>query len=691
MEYKHTNRLPNRLINEISPYLIQHSHNPVEWYPWGNEAFDKAKSEDKPVILSIGYSACHWCHVMENESFENEDIASIMNRYFISIKVDREERPDIDELFQHSIQLLGAGNGGWPLTVFLTPEGKPFFGGTYFPPEERQGMKGFPDVLNSVAEAYQERKREIEATTLEIKELLVRINHKVSSDTDLNIADLDNASSSLLRIVDLTHGGFGTAPKFPNTTQLSLLLRYHKRTGDPLSLDAVRNTLRSMAGGGIYDQLGGGFHRYSVDERWLIPHFEKMLYDNVLLSRLYLDAFKVTADHGYKNIAEETLNYLLREMYHPGGGFYSSQDADSEEEEGRFFVWSKEEIKSITGDDAEIICRFYGVTEDGNFEGKNVLHVDRGLKALSHEFELSEEKIREILNKGKEVLFTKRAERAKPFKDTKILTGWNGLAISALTEAYRTTGKDVYLDAAVTTLNFIKSELCREDKLLHVWKDGTSKGSGDINDYAFFIAAVIDMFEVSFDDEYLYWAEKLANSMIESLWDIEAGGFYSSTVDEDLRLFHRMKTANDQPLPSGNAVALSCLIRLFSYRDKTEYRSMAEKSVRLFYHEAIANPFSYSGFISAAYFCLVGAQEITIAVNRDAQNADAVKDILSRLGGVYIPDNVIYLLDGTKKEQDIPAFARGKSSKDKMAAVYICRNFTCSEPLTEWVDIEKLL
>ncbi|MDD5435018.1 MAG: thioredoxin domain-containing protein [Nitrospira sp.] len=688
MDDKHT----NRLIHEISPYLLQHAHNPVEWYPWGEEAFNKAKSEDKPVLLSIGYSACHWCHVMEKESFENEEIAAIMNQYFINIKVDREERPDIDELFQYSMQLLGAGNGGWPLTVFLTPEGNPFYGGTYFPPEERQGMQGLPDVLHAVAGAYRDRRRDIESTTIEIRETLARISNRSSTEENINISEIDNASSKILRIADLTHGGFGTAPKFPNTTQLSLLLRHHKRTGDALSLDAVKKTLRNMAEGGIYDQLGGGFHRYSVDERWLIPHFEKMLYDNALLSVLYLSAYKVTSDPGYKTIAEDTLHYLLREMYHTGGGFYSSQDADSEGEEGKFFVWSKEEIRSITGNDAEIICRFYGVTEDGNFEGKNILHIDRGLKALSHEFEIPEDKIRGILNRGREALFTYRNGRVKPFQDTKILTGWNGLAVSAFIEAYSTTGKDLYLDTARTTLDFIKSELYREDKLLHEWKEGVSKGTGDINDYAFMIAAIIDMFEVSFDETYLNWAASLAGSMIAMFWDKEQGGFYSSTGDDNVKLFHRMKTANDAPIPSGNAVALSCLLRLFYYKDKKEYRTMSEQLVRLFYEGAIENPFNFSSLLSGIYLFLEGARELTIC---GRNNADDIKNLLKRLGEQYIPDKVIYLIGGltdeTKKESDLPEFARGKTSMEGKATAYICRNFTCSRPLTEWEDIIKLL
>lgn len=666
MEYKHT----NRLANEISPYLLQHSHNPVDWYPWGDEAFNKAKSEDKPVLLSIGYSACHWCHVMERESFENEEIAAIMNRLFINIKVDREERPDIDDLYQHALRLFG-GNGGWPLTMFLTPEAKPFFGGSYFPPEARQGMQGFPDILHAISEAYGKRKSEIEETTADVIDSLTKIHNKPSTEETLKIADLDNASSRLLRYIDPNHGGFGTAPKFPPYTQINLLLRYYKRTGDQIALDFVINTLRNISEGGIYDQIGGGFHRYTVDERWLIPHFEKMLYDNVLLAKIYFDAYKVTSDTGFKNTGEETLSYLLREMYLEGKGFYSSQDADSEGEEGKFFVWSKHEIESAAGKDAEIISRFYGVTEEGNFEGKNVLHRDRGVKAISHEFEIPEEKIREILNRGKEALFTKREERVKPFTDTKILTGWNGLAVSAFAEGYRTTGKEIYLETARNTINFIMAELFQDGKLLHVWRNGISKGSADINDYAFLIAALIDMYEITFEDEYLRLADKLTVLMIELFRDKEKGGFFNSAVDEDSMLFHRMKTATDQPVPSGNATALTDLIRLASYRDKPEYHIMAEQLIRTFYDEAIENPFSFSSLLSGVYLFLNGVVEITIAGKRD--RAD-VKDLINKLRASYIPDMVINIRDD-----------------DEKTAVYICRNFTCSEPLNEWKDIKKLL
>jgi len=682
MEYKHT----NQLVHETSPYLLQHAHNPVEWYPWGDEAFTKAGEEDKPILLSIGYSACHWCHVMEEESFENEEIAAVMNQNFINIKVDREERPDIDDVYQYAVQLFG-GNGGWPLTIFLTPEGKPFFGGTYFPPQERQGLKGLPEVLLAVAGAYRDRRKEIEATTSEVTSALKRLTDRVSSEKEINPGDIDNAASRLLRHYDPSHGGFGTAPKFPNTTQLSLLLQYYQRTGDPLALQTVRDTLHHMAEGGIYDQLGGGFHRYAIDERWLIPHFEKMLYDNALLSRIYLDTYKITREPFYKEIAEETLMYLLREMYHPDGGFYSSQDADSEGGEGKFFLWSKEEMQSILSEDAEVVCRFYGVTEGGNFEGGNVLHADRGLKALSHEFGLPEEEVRNLLKRGKERLFLSREQRIKPFRDTKIITEWNGLVISALINAYQTTGGDLYLDAARRTLDFVRDRLIKDGVLFHVWKDGTVKVNGDLTDYVFMTAAALDMFEATFDEGYLLWAEGLTKSLTDLFRDSEQNGFYHTAGGTEV-LFHRLKTGNDQSLPSGNAVASTNLLRLSAYRDHSGFRTMAEQLVRLFYDDAIESPFNYPSLLSSAYLCAEGMKEITIVGSRDS---DELKELLRRLGEMYLPYKVIYLVDDAQKGDSMPSFARDKRRKDNRTTVYICQNFTCSKPLTEWRDIERLL
>ncbi len=670
----------NRLINETSPYLLQHAHNPVDWYPWGDEAFQRAKDQDKPVLLSIGYSACHWCHVMEMESFENEDIADLMNRLFINIKVDREELPDLDELYQYSVQILGRG-GGWPLTVFLTPERMPFYGGTYFPPAERYGQQAFPDILVSVSDAYRERKWALADTIDDLKLVLKRITEKVPVADELNIHDVEVAVSTILRDYDPSHGGFGSAPKFPSALQLSLLLKLYKRKNDSTILDAIENTLRHMAEGGIYDQLGGGFHRYTIDERWLIPHFEKMLYDNVIVSRVYLDVFKVTKNPFYRRIAEETLNYLLRDMHHRDGGFYSSEDADSEGTEGKYYVWSGEEMAAVLGGDSEVVMRYFGVTREGNFEGANILHVDRGIAALVHEFDRPEDELLKIIAQGKDKLFTRRGERVRPFQDTKIITSWNGLAISVFVEAYRATGIDLYLNTAVEAVDFIMSNLLQSGhRLLHVWKDGAAKFNGNLDDYAFFTSALIDLFEATFEDRYLRLAEELTDSMIAIFRDSDGGGFFSSESDPE-RLFYRLKTGTDQSVPSGNGIASMNLLRLSLYRNSVKFKSLAEEAIRFYYSDARSGPFNYVSILSSAMFCAGGATEITIVGNKEDAS---LKLILRKIFESYVPDKVIYLVDesGALKEE-MPQFSKGRGRKNGMVSAYVCRDFTCSEPMTE--------
>ncbi|MCC7201656.1 MAG: thioredoxin domain-containing protein [Nitrospirae bacterium] len=684
VNYKYT----NRLINETSPYLLQHAHNPVDWYPWGDEAFQKARADDMPVLLSIGYSACHWCHVMEKESFEDEKIAGLMNRLFVNIKVDREEFPDIDELYQYAMQILGRG-GGWPLTVFLTPERQPFFGGTYFPPEERYGQQAFPDVLAAVSDAYKSRKWALESTIEDLTGVLKRITLKSPSGDGLKIAEAESAASSILRDYDPSHGGFGSAPKFPSAIQLSLLLRLYRRNNDSMILEAAEKTLHQMAEGGIYDQLGGGFHRYSVDERWQIPHFEKMLYDNAIISRIYLDVFKITKNPFYRRIAEETLNYLLRDMKHPEGGFFASEDADSEGVEGKFYVWSQDEISACLGEDSDVVIRYFGVTDEGNIEGGNVLHVDRGLKALAHEFDRPDNELLCIIAKGKEKLFAERGVRERPFQDTKVITSWNGLAISAFADAYRTTGLNQYLDVAVRSSDFIISNLwLRDGRLLHVWKDGSAKISGNLDDYAFLASALIDMFEVTFDRKYLQLAEEMTDSMINIFMDHDGGGFFSAAADPD-RLFYRLKTGTDQSIPSGNGIAAMNLLRLSLYRDNIRYKALAEETIRLYYNEALSSPFKYASILSSAMFNLACVTEVTVIGNRDSERA---KMMLSKIRESYAPEMVIFLIDETNQgEECAPQFSRGKRQETGKVTVYICKDFACSPPLTEPDTLESFL
>ena len=483
------NKHTNRLISETSPYLLQHAHNPVDWYAWGDEAFERAKAEDKPVLVSIGYSACHWCHVMEHESFEDEAVAAIQNEHFINIKVDMEERPDVDQIYMNFVQLT-TGRGGWPMNVFLTPEKLPFFGGTYFPPAPRYGMPSWQQILMSIAEAYRERRDELQKSAVEMVGELRRMSIVESAPGALSTDMLDAAYTSFTRTFDVVNGGFGGAPKFPAAMSLEFLLRYHHRTGDAMALSIVTQTLDKMARGGIYDQLGGGFHRYAVDAIWLVPHFEKMLYDNAQLIRVYLHAFQVTGDEFYRCVAVETLEYVRREMLDESGGFYSTQDADSEGVEGKFFVWTPEEIIEILGEeDGREFCKYFDVTKDGNFEGENILNVNGGTLPtgrVSASFDASRRK-----------LFSAREKRIKPFRDEKVLTAWNGLMLAAFADAAGVLGNDEYLEIAKENAAFIRRELEHDGRLLRSWKDGKAKLNGYIEDYANGADGLIELFPAS--------------------------------------------------------------------------------------------------------------------------------------------------------------------------------------------------
>src|SRR5256884_464782 len=528
-QHKHT----NRLINETSPYLLQHAHNPVDWYPWGEEALQKAKGEDKPILLSVGYSACHWCHVMERESFENEEIADLMNQHFVSIKVDREERPDIDSIYMQAVQAL-TQQGGWPMTVFLTPDGRPFYGGTYFPPRDRQYgqqvMPGFPRILLSMAEAYQKRREDVEEQGTQIADYLKqrsgspfrRQGGEPAETMPLEL--LGGASRELAAEFDPVNGGFGSAPKFPNTMSLEFLLRMylHRIKGElspqksaPEELEIVETSLQRMANGGIYDQLGGGFHRYSVDAEWLVPHFEKMLYDNALLSRLYLHAYLVTSNPFYERIVEETLDYVVREMVSPEGGFYSTQDADSDGEEGKFFTWTAEEIETaLLPEDAQLFMLYYDVTRAGNFEGKNILHVERDAESVVDEAQVNIETMQASLKRSREMLFQLRENRVKPGRDEKILSSWNGLMLRSFAEAARYLDRPDYLQVAINNAEFLLRELNRDGRLHRTYKDGRARLNGYLEDYTFLADGFLGLYEASFNPRWFAEAKHLIDQAI---------------------------------------------------------------------------------------------------------------------------------------------------------------------------------
>ena len=516
--------MPNRLINETSPYLLQHAHNPVDWYPWGSEALERASKEDRPILLSIGYSACHWCHVMEHESFEDASIAQVMNDNFVNIKVDREERPDLDQIYMTAVQMM-TGSGGWPLTVFLLPGGEPFFGGTYFPPEDRYNRPGFRRVLPAISDAYRTRRQELVDNS---KTIVEQIGRQVSPQFEGGAIDtslLDAAYRALGSRFDPREGGFGGAPKFPPSMSIDFLLRYHHRTGDEHALQMATLTLDKMAYGGMYDQAGGGFHRYSTDERWLVPHFEKMLYDNALLARAYLDAYRSTGRPLYKRIAEETLDFVVREMRDPSGAFYSTQDADSEGVEGKFYVWDLEEFRDIVGADADLLAKYFDVTEHGNFEGRNILNISRPPELFSKLESVPLEDLEARAKAAKKKLYAAREKRVKPGRDEKILTDWNGLMLRAFAEAAAYLGRDDYRSIAESNAGFILSTLWDGSRLLHNFKDGRARFNGYLDDYANLADGLFALYELTFDYKWLDHAIKIVDRMIEQFWDDERGGF----------------------------------------------------------------------------------------------------------------------------------------------------------------------
>lgn len=686
MNLKHT----NKLIRETSPYLLQHAHNPVEWYPWGPEALERAKAEQKPIMLSIGYSACHWCHVMERESFENEDIAAIMNQNFINIKVDREERPDLDQIYQTAFQMFLGKGGGWPLNIFLTPDGKPFYGGTYFPPVDHHNLPSFPRLLLAVADAYKQKHEDIQKTTLQIIKGLSQLNVFHPSKETISIEAVKEAAKSMAESFEPIYGGFGDAPKFPNTMALSLLLRYNQLTGDTTTLYRVKHTLKKMAEGGIHDHLGGGFHRYSVDNRWLIPHFEKMLYDNSQLINLYLEGYQATGDEFFKDIAVKSLSYIQREMLSPEGGFYSTQDADTEGEEGKFFVWTPYEVMDILGEEVgRIFCRYYDVTNHGNFEGKNILHTDIPLEVIAQEFHKSPEDVGHLLKEAKQKMFLSREKRVKPFRDEKILTSWNALMISAAVKAYNILGDIDYFKMGRECTDFILRNLFKNNRLLCNYKDGAARLNGYLDDYAFFIAALLDIYEATFESIYLEKANLLTNIMLEQFWDEDGnGGFYFTGNDHET-LITRTKFGYDHSIPSGNAIAAMDLLRLYHLMDSNDYLIKAEQILRLFYQPSQENTFGYASMFSALDFYLEKPKEIMLAGKKESHE---VEEMLRQIHKLYLPNKTITFVDTEQtKRGQLPSILMGKTLKDDKLTVYVCHNFTCSMPVTEWTDLKELL
>jgi uncharacterized protein YyaL (SSP411 family) len=677
----------NRLIHETSPYLLQHAHNPVDWYPWGEEALTQSKKEDKPILLSIGYSSCHWCHVMEKESFENEAIAKIMNERFINIKVDREERPDLDELYMNTVQVM-TGGGGWPMTVFLTPDLVPFHAGTYFPPEDRGGIPGFPKILVVVSDYYRSHRGEVEKMVVQVKNALQQIVDILPSQEAIDEKILTKAFETFESQFDSTYGGFGKAPKFPSSMALSFLLRYWKRTGSKEALRMVEVSLEKMANGGIYDHLGGGFHRYSVDERWLIPHFEKMLYDNTLLSRTYFEAYQATRKERYRRIAEEVLNYVIREMKSPEGGFYSTQDADSEGEEGKFYVWRRDQVKEILGKEKGTpFCAYYGVTPQGNFEGgASVLNIASSLEKISQLYGISIPELEEVLEEGRKKLFAEREKRVRPGRDEKLLTSWNGLMISSFVDGFKVTNNEQYLNVARKAAHFILEEMRKDGHLMRVFNKGKSQVKGYSEDYAFYIQALIDLYEATFDIDWLKKADDLNRRMIHQFWDERNGGFFF-TGKENEPLIARSKNPYDNAIPSSNSVALFNLIRLGYLTGEESLKEKAEQILHLFYKFLSEHPSGFTHMLSGLSFFLNPAEIGIIG----SKNDHRTKAMLQEVYRAYLPNKILSLKDPQEPiEGNWFPFLKEKRNQE-VPTTFVCKGFTCLPPVRNEEELKKIL
>ncbi len=674
-------KTPNRLINETSPYLLQHAYNPVEWFAWNDEAFAKAKAEDKPIMISIGYSACHWCHVMEHESFEDEATAAIMNEHFVNIKIDLEERPDVDQIYMTFVQMT-TGQGGYPLNVFLTPDKLPFFGGTYFPPVNRYNMPAFQQILLSIAEAFQKRREDLLHSAHEILGEMRRVNLAEMSAGALSLDQLDSAFLSFTRTFDAVNGGFGGAPKFPPPMSLEFLLRYYFRTNDENALEMVKKTCTEMAHGGIYDQLGGGFHRYTVDAIWLTPHFEKMLYDNAQLARIYLHLFQITNDEFYKHIATATLEYVKREMLDAHGGFYTAQDADSEGVEGKFFVWTPPEIAEILGeDDARIFNFYYDATEDGNFEEKNILNVRNSLEISAARLKISEDKLQEILERGRNLLFKEREKRIKPFRDEKVLTAWNGLMLATFAEAAAILDSKDYLEIAVRNADFILNNLQKDGYLLRSWKNGEAKLNAYLEDYANFADGLIELFQVSGAMKYLTEAKRLANLMITEFWDEDAGGFYF-TANNHEELLIRSKDFYDNATPSGNSAAADVLLKLAKLTGDEKYERFAVTLLRLVAPQIRRFPNAFGRVLSAMEFHLSPVKEIVIVGEK---NNGLEKEVWKN----YLPNKVVVLAGENQIDAKLIPLLENRKPIDGKTTAYVCENFVCQKPIFSIEELKK--
>jgi uncharacterized protein YyaL (SSP411 family) len=677
----------NHLANETSPYLLQHADNPVDWYPWGDEALDRAKSEDKPILLSIGYAACHWCHVMEHESFEDPEIARLMNDLFVCIKVDREERPDIDQIYMKFVQMT-TGSGGWPLNVFLTPDQNPYYGGTYFPPDNRHGRPSWKRVLESASNFYRKDKQKLQENIDIIKQEFQK-SQEEDGYSDIPDSDVIGQSArQLASAYDPRFGGIGHAPKFPAVYPLSFFLRHYKNSDNKDYLDMVTLTLEKMAKGGIYDQIGGGFARYSVDERWLVPHFEKMLYDNAQLVPLYIDAFLLTGNIFFKQIAEGTLAFVMRELRSPEGGFYSSLDADSEGVEGKFYVWDKSEIDRLLGvEKSKVFCDYYDVTENGNFEHKNILNIQTDIETSAKRFNLSTDEVKKILVESGEILLKARSERIRPGLDDKVLTAWNGLMLSAFAKMYQIEQKDIYRDVIKKNIDFLKKNLYEDGHLLRTFNKGQAKYQAYLDDYALLIQGLLDAYEALFDVSYLEWAYELTEYTNSKFWDDDKFGYFYTSSDQE-ELIERLKDEHDASLPSGSAIMMMNLLRFYSITESNDFLDIVEKMLKKYGKRMVSNPYGYASYFLGLDFYIQKPKEIVLVLPRDS-NAEDYYDTIFKS---YLPNKVVIAI---KDDQQAPTLSasllQGKVPIEGKITAYVCHNFACSQPVFTRDDLAKLL
>ena len=663
--------MSNRLAQETSPYLLEHADNPVDWYPWGPEALARARRENKPILLSIGYSACHWCHVMARESFEDSEIAALINRDFVAIKVDREERPDLDQVYMRAVQAM-TGSGGWPMTAFLLPDATPFFAGTYFPPSDRFGMPSFRRVLAAVTDAFSNRMGEVEATATQVREYLQRPAVPLAAGS-LTPALLDEASTRLARDHDPTHGGFGSAPKFPQPMLVDFLLRSHRRTGDPSVLAMAQQTLQAMAAGGMYDQLGGGFHRYSVDERWLVPHFEKMLYDNALLPRAYLDAWQLTGDAGFRRVVEDTLAFVQRELLSPDGGFYSSLDADSEGEEGRFYVWTPHELELALGvDDATAVARAFDVSDAGNFDGRNILHPMTPDASA-------------VLAGVRERLLAARAGRVRPHRDEKVIAGWNGLMLRAFAEAGRVLDRPDLLSIAEANARFLLSRMRTGERMRRSYKDGRATLAGYLEDQAAVADGLLSLYEATFETRWLDEVRRLMRETLAAFWDAPRGAFFDTAADQE-QLVVRPQDVTDNAIPSGTSMAVDVLLRGGRLLGEDSWIAIARSSLERLAPTAAKAPLAFGRLLAALDFELGRPVELAVIGPLADAKTRRLLDV-ARLR--YLPNRLLAAApDGDGR--GIPLLAE-RRTLNGAATAYLCEGFVCQSPTTDPAELQRQL